>query len=57
MLRPKDVNVISTKWNFKNNTDKFGTIVRNKPRIVAQGYVQEESVGFDETFTAIACLE
>ena len=36
--RPKDVNVIGTKWIFKNKSDEHGTLIRNKSRLVAQGY-------------------
>ena len=33
-----DNNVIGTKWVFKNKFDEHGVIVRNKVRLVAQGY-------------------
>ena len=36
--RPKDTHVIGTKWIFKNKNDEDGEIVRNKSRLVAQGY-------------------
>ena len=36
--RPSHSNVIGTKWIFKNKTDEHGTIIRNKARLVAQGY-------------------
>lgn len=35
---PKDVSIIGTKWVFKNKLDEYGTITRNKARLVAQGY-------------------
>ena len=40
--RPKDhhINVIGTKWVFKNKQDEHGTVIRNKARLVAQGYAQ-----------------
>ena len=38
VLRPNNVNVIGTKWIFKNKSDEFGTITRNKARLAAQGY-------------------
>ena len=37
--------------------DELGNVIRNKGRLVAQGYNQEESIGFDETFALIARLE
>ena len=36
--RPKGVNVIGTKWIFKNKSDEHSTVIRNKSRLVAQGY-------------------
>ena len=33
--RPNNVNVIGAKWIFKNKSDKFGTITRNKERLIA----------------------
>jgi len=36
--RSKEMNVIGTKWVFKNNIDEQGVIVKNKARLVAKGY-------------------
>ncbi|BBN67220.1 transposable element gene [Prunus dulcis] len=55
--RPKDTNVIGTKWIFRNKTDEKGQIMRNKARLVAQGYTQIEGLDFDETFAPVARLE
>ena len=55
--RPKDTHVISTKWIFKNKTDEDGEIVRNKSRLVAQGYTQVKGIDFDESFALVARLE
>ena len=42
---PKECrNVIGTKWIFKNKQDESGTVVRNKARLVAQGYSQIEGI-------------
>lgn len=38
VLRPYHTNIIGTKWIFKNKTYQFGNIIRNKDRLVAQGY-------------------
>jgi hypothetical protein len=51
------VNVIRTKWVFKNKQGKDGEVVRNKSRLVAQGYSQVEGLDFGETFSPIAYLE
>jgi hypothetical protein len=51
------VNVIRTKWVFKNKQGKDGEVVRNKSRLVAQGYSQVEVLDFGETFSPIAYLE
>ena len=47
------VNVIGAKWIFKNKSDKHGTVIRNKSRLVSQGYTQVEGVDFDETFAPV----
>ncbi|CAM9000216.1 unnamed protein product [Rhodiola kirilowii] len=55
--RHDGVNVIGTKWIFKNKSDTSGNITRNKARLVAQGYSQIEGIDFDETFAPVARLE
>ena len=55
--RPKGVNVIGTKWIFKNKSDKHGTVIRNKSRLVARDYTQVEGIDFDKTFAPVARLE
>ncbi|KAK1619425.1 hypothetical protein QYE76_024942 [Lolium multiflorum] len=57
MKRPDHFrNVIGTKWVFKNKQDEHGTVIRNKARLVAQGYSQVEGVDFGETFAPSAFL-
>ena len=55
--RPKDKNIIGTKWVFKNKMNEEGKIVKNKARLVCKGYAQVEGVDFDETFAPVACME
>nr|GEU43262.1 hypothetical protein [Tanacetum cinerariifolium] len=40
---------IGTKWIHRNKKDKRGIVIRNKERLVAQGYTQEEGIDYDET--------
>ena len=54
---PKTTNVIGTKRIFRNKSDEDGNIVRNKARLVAQGYSQIEGIDFEETFALVAHLE
>ncbi|KAH9705964.1 hypothetical protein KPL70_012065 [Citrus sinensis] len=54
---PEHQSIIGTKWVFRNKMDEFGVVVRNKARLVAQGYNQEEGIDFDETFAPVARLE
>ncbi|GJV90285.1 uncharacterized mitochondrial protein-like protein [Tanacetum coccineum] len=39
---PHGMKVIGTKWVYRNKRDERGVVVRNKARLVAQGYTQEE---------------
>ena len=36
---------------------EHGTVIRNKSKLVAQGYTQVEGIDFDETFASVAKLE
>ncbi|WJX38809.1 hypothetical protein P8452_26432 [Trifolium repens] len=55
--RPSNMNVIGTKWIYKNKFDEKRVITRNKARLVAQGYTQVEGLDFEETFAPVARLE
>ncbi|KAJ9536026.1 LOW QUALITY PROTEIN: hypothetical protein OSB04_un000809 [Centaurea solstitialis] len=55
--RPRKRTIIGSKWIFRNKLDEVGMIIRNKARLVAQGYRQEEGIDYDETFAPVARLE
>ncbi|GJY95575.1 retrovirus-related pol polyprotein from transposon TNT 1-94 [Tanacetum coccineum] len=46
-----------SKWVFRNNKDDLGTVIRNKARLVAQGFSQEEGIDYDEIFALMARME
>ncbi|GKD33985.1 retrovirus-related pol polyprotein from transposon TNT 1-94 [Tanacetum coccineum] len=55
--RPLCKNVINLKWLWKNKRDEENTIIRNKSRLVANGYAQKEGIDFEESFAPVARLE
>jgi hypothetical protein len=48
---------IGTKWVWKNKEGEKGEVVRNKSRLVAQGFSQKEGIDDEETFAPVAHLE
>ncbi|GJR90194.1 retrovirus-related pol polyprotein from transposon TNT 1-94 [Tanacetum coccineum] len=48
---------IKLKWLWKNKKDEDQTVIRNKARLIAKGYAQEESIDFEESFAPAAHLE
>ena len=55
--RPKDKNVIDTKWVYRNKSNEYGQVTRNKARLVCKGYAQVEGVEFEETFFPVVRME
>nr|GEV21863.1 hypothetical protein [Tanacetum cinerariifolium] len=41
----------------RNKKDERGIVIRNKARLVAQGYIQEERIDYDEVFAPVARIE
>ncbi|GJX66295.1 putative ribonuclease H-like domain-containing protein [Tanacetum coccineum] len=54
---PNGKRAIGTKWVFRNKKDEKGIVIRNKARLVAQGYTQEEWVDYNEVFAPVARIE
>jgi len=55
--KPEHKNIIGTKWVFRNKLNEKGEVVRNKARLVAQGYTQQEGIYYTKTFAPVARLE
>ncbi|GJS13957.1 ribonuclease H-like domain-containing protein [Tanacetum coccineum] len=49
--------VITLKWIYKVKLDELGGILKNKARLVARSYRQEEGIDFEESFAPVARLE
>ncbi|GKA72479.1 putative ribonuclease H-like domain-containing protein [Tanacetum coccineum] len=54
---PNGKRPIGTKWVFRNKKDERGIVIKNKARLVAQGYTQEEGIDYDEVFAPVARIE
>ncbi|GJZ86337.1 putative reverse transcriptase domain-containing protein [Tanacetum coccineum] len=54
---PSRKKAIGTKWVFKNKRDERSIVVKNKARLVAQGFRQEEGIDYDEVFAPVARIE
>jgi hypothetical protein len=55
--RPKNKNVIDTKWVFRNKLNEDGKVTRNKSRLVCKGHAEIEGIDFEETFALVARME
>ncbi|GJW02876.1 putative ribonuclease H-like domain-containing protein [Tanacetum coccineum] len=54
---PYGKRAIRTKWVYRNKKDDRGIVIRNKAKLVAQGYTQEEVIDYDEVFAPVARIE
>jgi len=55
--RTSEMNIIGTKWVYRNKMDEHGIFTRNKARLVAKGYNLEEGIDYDETYAPVTRLE
>ncbi|GKC43619.1 retrovirus-related pol polyprotein from transposon TNT 1-94, partial [Tanacetum coccineum] len=51
------VMIITLKWIYKVKLDELGGVLKNKARLVARGYLQEDGIDFEESFAPVARLE
>ncbi|GJY60798.1 putative ribonuclease H-like domain-containing protein [Tanacetum coccineum] len=54
---PNGKRPIGTKWVYRNKKVERGIVIKNKARLVAQGYTQEEGINYDEVFSPVARIE
>ena len=45
--RPNDQSVIGTKWVYRNKMDENDIMIRNKARLMVQGYNQQEGIDYE----------
>ncbi|GKV49528.1 hypothetical protein SLEP1_g56275 [Rubroshorea leprosula] len=53
---PSNANIVGSKWVYKIKQKFDGTIERHKARLVAQGYIQQPSIDYDDTFSPVVKL-
>ncbi|GJR83250.1 retrovirus-related pol polyprotein from transposon TNT 1-94 [Tanacetum coccineum] len=49
--------LIKLKWIYKVKIDEFGGVLKNKARLVAQGFRQEEGINFEKSFASVSRIE
>jgi hypothetical protein len=54
---PPNCKPIGTKWVWNNKEGENDGVVRNKSRLVPQGYCHKEGINYEETFAPVAHLE
>nr|GFC44895.1 retrovirus-related Pol polyprotein from transposon TNT 1-94 [Tanacetum cinerariifolium] len=54
---PDNISPLTLKWLLKTKHDEEQTVITNKSRLVVRGYLQEEGIDFEESFTLVARIE
>ncbi|GJR78811.1 retrovirus-related pol polyprotein from transposon TNT 1-94 [Tanacetum coccineum] len=54
---PDCAKIIALKWIYKVKLDEYGDVLKNKARVVAKGFCQEEGLDFEESIAPVAKLE
>ncbi|GJR62975.1 retrovirus-related pol polyprotein from transposon TNT 1-94 [Tanacetum coccineum] len=54
---PDKIMLIKLKWIYKVKTDEFSEVLKNKARLVAQGFREEEGIDFEESFAPVARIK
>nr|GFC09332.1 retrovirus-related Pol polyprotein from transposon TNT 1-94 [Tanacetum cinerariifolium] len=49
--------IIALKWIYKVKLDEYDDVLKNKARLVAEGYRQDEGIDFEESFAPVARIE
>nr|GEV12210.1 retrovirus-related Pol polyprotein from transposon TNT 1-94 [Tanacetum cinerariifolium] len=55
--RPDRVMIITLKWIYKVKLDELGGVLKNKTRLVARGYLQEEGIDSEKSFSLVGRLK
>nr|GEU73744.1 hypothetical protein [Tanacetum cinerariifolium] len=54
---PDCVMIIALEWIHKVNLDEYNDVLKNKTRLAAKAYPQEEGIDFKESFAPVARIE
>nr|GEW94638.1 retrovirus-related Pol polyprotein from transposon TNT 1-94 [Tanacetum cinerariifolium] len=54
---PRTNHGYGTGWIYKVKLDEYDDVLKNKARMVAKGYRQEEGIDFEESFAPVAYIE
>ncbi|GKC49790.1 retrovirus-related pol polyprotein from transposon TNT 1-94 [Tanacetum coccineum] len=54
---PDKIMLIKLKWIYKVKIDKFSEVLKNKARLVIQGFKKEEGIDFEESFAPVARIK